>query len=134
MANTKQTIIDAIATELTSLAGINLATRDLKLPVDQRASAPYVGIISMNEAVLVDDGTNILWICDLELVLMKSGDDIEQLVDIVRDAMLDGMAATAGAREFRLVAVFEVAQVKADDHSSSRMFFEMRYNSTRGAA
>ena len=134
MANTKQTIIDAIATALTALPGVAVATRDLKTPKEQRSSAPYVGIISMNNAVLVDDGTNILWVCDLELILTKSGDDIEQLVDVVRDAMLDGMAATVGAREFRVVAEFEVAQVKEDTHSSSRLFFEMRYNSTRGAS
>jgi len=134
MANTKQTIIDAIATALTALSGINLATRDLKSPNDQRVNAPYVGIISMNEAVIVDDGTNIRWACDLELVLMKKGDDIEKLVDIVRDAMLSGMAATAGALEIRLAAVFEVAQVEKDAYSSSRMFFEMIYISTKGAA
>lgn len=134
MANTKQTIVDAIATALEALSGVNKATRDLLTPVDQRSFAPYVGIISEGEVVLVDDGTNIRWVCDLELTLMKLGDDIEKLVDIVRDAMLSGMAATVSAKEIRLVAIFEVTQVEQDAYSSSRMYFEMIYVSAKGAA
>ena len=134
MANTKQTIIDGIATALTALPGVNLATRDHKSPQDNRTYAPYVGIVSMNEAVIVDDGTNIRWGSDLELILMKEGDDIEKMIDIVKDAMLSGMAATVGALEIRLVANFKVAQIEKDPYSSSRMFFELIYVSTKGAA
>jgi hypothetical protein len=134
MANTKIAIIDAIVSELNDISGITLATRDLLKPAEQRANAPYVGVISTNEIVLVDDGTNIRWACDLEMMLVQPGDDIEKLVDLVRDAMLDGMAATVGAKDIRLVGLFEVTQVEADEYSSTRILFEMVYVSAKGAA
>ncbi len=134
MANTKQTILDAMVVALDALSAVSTATRDIPTPDVQQSSAPFVGVVSMNEAVIVDDGTNIRWGCDLELICVKAGDDIEQLVDVVRDAMLSGMAATVGARSIRLVAVFKVHQVAALAFSEARVFFEMKYISVKGAA
>ncbi len=134
MANTKQTILDAIVTALDALGDVGTATRDIPTPAAQQTAAPFVGIVSTNEAVIIDDGTNIRWASDLELICVKAGDDIEQLVDTVRDAMLSGMAATVGAKEIRLVAVFKVHQVTAIAYSEARIFFEMIYVSIKGAA
>lgn len=134
MANTKETMIDAVATALEGLSDINSATRDQPVPLTQKSNAPYVGIISMNETVLVSNSDVIRWKCDLEMILIQSGNDIEKLIDVVRDAMLDGMAATVGALEFRLVSTFKTALVEQDSYSSARMFFEMIYVSTIGAS
>lgn len=134
MANTKVTMLNTLATTLQGLSAINKATRNLLPPDQARAAAPYVGILSASETVMTDDGTDVRWLLDSDLILLRSGDAIEEMVDTVKNAMLDGMAATIGAKEIRLVGTEEIALLNADDYSSTRMAFEVVYVSTKGAA
>ena len=134
MANTKQTIIDAMITALGSLSAVNSCTRDIPKPSAQKTAAPFVGVVSYNEVLVVPNSTSDRYACDIELILIVEGDDIEQLVDVVRDAMLHGMAATIGARGIQLKQIYKAHQLEAMSYSEAIMLFEINYVSTRGAA
>ncbi len=134
MANTKQTMIDALVTAIGNLAEVTTATRDLLKPTAARTAAPYAGIIDRAEVVLVDDSTNVLYLLDVDMILLKAGDAIEEMIDAVKDAMMVGMAATIGAKQIKYNGSEEVALIQADGHSQVRMVFEIIYVSTKGAA
>ena len=134
MANTKQTLLDALVTAIGGLSEVTTATRDLYKPNAARTAQPYAGIIDRAEVVLVDDDTNVLYLLDVDIILLKSGDAIEEMIDAVKDAMQVGMAATIGAKQIKFNGSEEVALINADDHSQARMVFEIIYTSTKGAA
>lgn len=134
MANTKLGMLTDLVEALNATTGIAYATRTLLEPTEARQRAPYVGVRSMDEAVLVEDATHIRYQLQVDLLLVQNGDAIEELIDIVRDAMLNGMATTIGAKEIRLQGVSEVSIVNTNDYASARLQFQIIYASQKGSA
>ena len=134
MANTKKTMLTAMVTALGALSDIGTCTRELLLPTAAREASPYVGVLAAEEVVLVDDGTDVSWSLMTDLVLVCSTDIVEELIDVVKDAMLSGMATTISAEEVRVIGTQAVDYVDTHDHTSSRIVFEIIYTSTKGAA
>lgn len=134
MANTKRDILDDLTAALAATSGINAASRVLLEPTEARASAPYVGVRSAGEIVLVEDSTHIRYQAQVDLLLVQRDGTIEELIDVVRDAMLNGMATTIGAKEVRLLGVSEVSVVNTNDFGSARVQFQIIYASTKGSA
>lgn len=125
MADTKVTMLDLLATRLTALSGVSTATRNLLKPADQRSNAPYIGVIAGDEDVLVEDSTHIRYLLRVDLVLIKYGDDIEDMITEVKDEIYAPISI--GALDVHLIRTGEVTLVYADDYSSTRMELEVTY-------
>ena len=135
MANTKETMLDALVALLGGITGLTLATRDLHTPIQQRENEPYIGLISAaDESILAEDATHVLWQLQVDLVMGVIGEDIEELIDEVREIIFDtSTPTTIGAKHIRLENTGEVAVIKEDDYSSTRMILIITYSSEKGA-
>lgn len=125
MADTKVTILDALVAALLALTGVTTATRNLLKPVEQRASAPYVGVLAGEEEVLVEDSTHLRYLLRVDLILIKFGDDIEGLITEIKNAIYTPISI--GALDVHLIRTGEVTLVFADAYSSCRMELEVTY-------
>jgi len=135
MANTKETMLDALVALLGGITGLTLATRDLLTPLQQRESEPYIGLISASdESIMAEDETHVLWEIQVDLVMGVIGEEIEDLIDEVREIIFDtSTPTTIGAKHIRLESTGEVAVIKEDDYSSTRMILIITYSSEKGA-
>lgn len=134
MANTKETMLDALVVQLGAITGVTLATRDLRTPLQQRESEPYIGVIAGSEENIAEDATDVLWELQVDLVMGVMGEDIEDLVDEVREVVFDtSTPTTIGAKHIRLESTEEVAVIKEDNYSSTRMILIITYSSEKGA-
>ena len=131
---TKETMLDALVTELGDITGVTLATRDLLTPKKQRENAPYIGVIAQDEINLTEDATHVLWELQVDLVMGLIGNEIEDMINEVREIIFDtATPATIGAKHIRLESTDEVAVIAEDDYSSTRMILIITYSSEKGA-
>ena len=134
MANTKETMLDALVVQLGAITGVTLATRDLRTPKQQRESEPYIGVIAGDEQNIAEDATHVLWELQVDLVMGVMGEDIEDLVDEIREVVFDtSTPTTIGAKHIKLESTEEVAVIKEDNYSSTRMVLTITYSSEKGA-
>jgi len=134
MANTKETILDTLVTAMGNLTGVQIATRILELPSDTRLKEPYIGVIGGEEVKLVEDSTEILWSLQVDLIVIKRGTDVEQLVDLIKNAIYTPINLGAAVKHTHVTGTQEVALVKQDKFSSTRLVLDITYVSTKGAA
>lgn len=134
MANTKETILDTLVTAMGNVTGVTIATRELELPSDTRKKEPYIGIIAGEEAILVEDATEILWSLPVDMIVIKRGTDVEQLVDLIKNAIYAPINLGAAVKHTHVVSTQEVAVVTQDKFSSTRLVLDITYVSTKGAA
>jgi hypothetical protein len=128
MAHKKTTMLDALVTQLQALSEVTKATRVLLLPSEARKHAPYVGLISGSEEVVVEDSTHVRYELDLDFLLLKSGRDIESMLDAVKLLLFNSATATAiGALQIRIIGQEEVALVDADKFSSTHIVATVTY-------
>lgn len=134
MANTKETMLDALVTELGNITGVNLATRDLLTPKQQRENSPYIGLIAGDELNAAEDATHVMWELQVDLVMGLLSNEIEDMIDEVREVIFDtATPTTIGAKHIRLESTDEVAVISEDDYSSTRMILIITYSSEKGA-
>ena len=134
MANTKTGILDALVTQLGNVSGITKATRILLTPSDARKHSPYAGLIAGTEEAIVEDDTHVRYELDVDLILLKKGRDIEELLDEVKDLLYDDtLALTIGVFLVRIIGQEEVALVDADSYSSTRIVITVTYVAMKGA-
>jgi len=134
MANTKVTILDALIAQINTISTINKATRILLTPSEARKWAPYAGLISSTEEVIVEDATHVRYELDVSLILLTRGQDIEKLLDDVKNLLYDDSLADAiGALQIRIIGQEEVALVDADIYSSTRIAMTLTYTAIKGA-
>ena len=133
MAHKKTTILDALATELQNLDEVAVATRILSTPTEARKNAPYIGVIAGTEEVIVEDATDIRYELDVDLILLKHGRDIEEMLDAVKKLLYStDLASNVGAFQVRVVGQQEVAIVAADGFSSTRIVMTITYVVSKG--
>ena len=134
MANKKTSVLDALVVQLKALPVVATATRILSTPGGARKDAPYVGLIAGSEEVLVEDATNVRYELDVDLILLKRGRDIEEMLDIVKNLLFDDtLPATIGALHVRIVGQEQVALVDGDSFSSTRIVLTITYVAVKGA-
>lgn len=134
MAHTKRTILDNLVTQLNSISAITKATRILLTPADARKYSPYAGLISGSEEVVVEDDTHIRYEVDVNIILLKKGRDIEDMLDSVKNLLYSNtLATTIGALQIKVIGQEEVALVDADHYSSTRIICIITYVATKGA-
>jgi len=134
VANTKTNILDALVVQLGNLSAITKATRILLAPVQARKWSPYAGLIAGAEEVVVEDATHVRYELDVDLILLKKGRDIEELLDIVKNLLYsDALAVLIGALQIRIIGQEEVALIDADSYSSTRIAITITYVATKGA-
>ncbi len=125
-------ILNALAVQLDGLSEINKAVRILLLPIEARKQSPYAGLISGNESVVVEDKTHIRYELDADLILLKKGRDIEEMLDAVKNLLYsNSLAATVGALQIRIIGQEEVALTDADLYSSMRIVMTITYTLTK---
>lgn len=134
MANKKTAMLDLLVTQLHGVSVIRHATRLLMTPAGARKHAPYVGLISGPEEVVVEDATHVRYELDIDLILLKKGRDIETMLDAVKNLLYtDALATTIGALQIRIIGQEEVALIDQDSHSSTRIVMTITYVATKGA-
>jgi len=134
MSNKKQTILDALASGLETAGCIKKATRNLLTPAKARDLAPYVGIVSGMEEVLVEDSSDIRYGLDVDLILLRKGDDIEKMIDDVKTYIYtSGTASTIGAKWIGLIGQQPVNLIEADGFSSSRVVLYIIYVASKAS-
>lgn len=134
MANKKTSVLDALVAQLQSPAAVTKATRVLLTPVDARKNSPYAGLISGTEEVVVEDATHVRYELDVNVILLKRGRDVEEMLDAVKNLLYGGaLAAAIGALQIRIIGQEEVALVDADKYSSTRIVATITYVATKGA-
>lgn len=133
MAHKKTTILDALVTQLESISAVAKATRILLAPAEARKNAPYVGLIAGTEEAIVEDSTHIRYELDVNIILLKRGRDIEEMLDAVKVLLYtDSLATTIGALQIRIVGQEEVALIDSDAYSSTRIVAVITYVVTKG--
>lgn len=133
MAHTKTSILDALADELGALTEVAKATRILLTPADARKNAPYAGLIAGTEEVIVEDATDIRYELDVDIILLKRGQDIEIMLDAVKELLYSNdIADDIGALQIRIIGQQEVALVDADNYSSTRIAATITYVVAKG--
>jgi len=106
----------------------------LLTPAEARKWSPYAGLISSTEEVIVEDATHIRYELDVNLILLKKGRDIENLLDAVKSLLYtNSLAVTIGALHIKIIGQEEVALIDADSYSSTRIVITITYVSTKGA-
>jgi len=71
---------------------------------------------------------------DVDLILLKRGDDIEEMLDAIKNLLYtDSLAATIGALQIRIIGQEEVALLDADLYSSTRIVMTVTYVITKGS-
>lgn len=134
MANTKKAILDALVDDLSDLSSIKTATRVLLTPNKARDAVPYVGLISGTEEILVEDTTHIRYGLDMDLLLVTKGDDIEEMIDDIKNYLYDTDTPTSiGVKAIQLIGQQPVTLIEQDGFSSSRIVVYVTYVSTKGA-
>ncbi len=134
MANKKTNVLDALVTQLNNLSEITKTTRILLTPHEARKQSPYAGLISGTEEVIVEDSTHVRYELDVDVILLKRGRDVEEMLDAVKNLLYtDSIAATIGALQVRVVGQEEVALLDADIYSSTRIVITITYVATKGA-
>lgn len=134
MANTRKTILDAMASQLQSIDGISKATRVLLTPNRAREFAPYAGLVNTTEVVVVEDSTHVRYEMDVDIILVQRGRDIEELVDLVKNKLYgSSFASTIGALQIIVAGHDDVALIDADSFSSTRIATTITYVSTKGS-
>lgn len=131
MANTRKEILDALVTGLAAINGIRNVTRDLLPPSRARDLAPYVGVIATTEEMLVEDATHVRWGVEVNLILLVSGDDIEEMVDKIKDYVYN--EPSIGALQVKMIGQEEVVLINEDQYSSARIVLDVTYVSVKGA-
>lgn len=133
MANKKQTVLDNLVAEILGLGVVTTSTRTLLGPADARKHSPYVGLISGTEETIVEDATDIRYELDVNLILLKRGRDVEEMLDGLKILLFtDSLAATIGAFQVKVIGQEEVAIVDEDKYSSTRIVLVITYLSTKG--
>lgn len=126
-------ILDALAIQLGNLPEINKAERILLLPSEARKQSPYAGLISSTKDAIVEDTTHIRYELDVDLILLKRGRDIEQVLDAVKNLLYtDSLATTIGAMQVRVIGQEEVALIDANLYSSTRIVMTITYATLKG--
>lgn len=125
MANTKVAILDSLVSSLNTLSAVNLCTRTLLPPDEARGQEPYIGLISGTEIELTQDSTDILYGLSVDLLLIKLGDDIEEMIDKVKDCIYTPVSI--GAKLVRIEGQEPVTLVDADNYSSARIVLYIIY-------
>ncbi len=134
MANKKRTMLDLLVTQIGNLSSVMKATRILLTPANSRKHAPYAGLVSSTEEVMVEDATDIRYELDVDLILLTQGRDIEDMLDSVKNLLYDdSLAVTIGAKQVRIIGQEEVALVDADSFSSTRIAMTITYVAAKGA-
>lgn len=134
MANTRQTILDALVSEIEDLSSVRKATRDLITPEQARGEQPYIGVIASQEVVQAEDATHVLWELAIDLFVVVLG-DLEEVVDELRTLLFDtSTAATIGAKYITMHGMEPVAYVAGmDGYTSVRISVTILYSSEKGA-
>jgi len=134
MANKKTNVLDALVVALGNLSEVSTATRILATPATARKKSPYVGLIAGAEEPIVEDDTDVRFVLDVDIILLKNGRDIEKMLDVVKDLLYsDALAATIEAFQIRKIGQEEVALLDADKYSSTRIIVTITYVATKGA-
>jgi len=135
MANTRVTMLTALATALEGLTGVNKATLDLVSPIEQRQFAPYVGVLASTERLMAEDATKALYDLSVDLILVQEGNNIENLLTAVRDYCQSSTTAAAiGAKSISVDEVMDVNLIYNDAYSTTRLVTTIYYTSTKGAS
>lgn len=133
MANKKTTVLDALVAQLATSTQTRKATRILLLPIEARKQAPYVGLVSGREEVVVEDSTDVRYELEVNLILLKKGRDIESYLDEIKDILYaTTLPATIGALQIKVVGQEEVALTDADAYSSTRILAIVTYVADKG--
>jgi len=125
MANTKVTILNNLVSALESLSAVNRCTRSLLPPNEARAQAPYIGVIAGTEVELSQDSTDILYGLTVDLLLIKEGDDIEELIDAIKTKIYSPISI--GAKLVRIEGQEPVNLIEDDVYSSARILLYIIY-------
>lgn len=134
MSNTKTTILDALIVKLEASAQVGKATRVLMAPAEARKWSPYVGLIAGQKRKIVQDPTQIRFELPIDLILLKKGREIEEMLDGVKNVLYSGaLANDIGALQVRIIGQEEVAILDADKWSSTRIIAIITYVVTKSA-
>ena len=133
MANKKTAVLDALVTQLATVSSIAKATRILLQPAETRKQSPYAGLISGTEEAVVEDATDVRYELNVDILLIRKGRDIEELLDEVKDLLYGAsIASTIGALQLRIIGQEEVALIDEDSYSSTRIVAIVTYVATKG--
>lgn len=138
MANTRKTILNALATQLANSSKVKTATRELLAPTEARKQAPYVGMVVETEEEIVEDSTHVRYELDVSLILLHrkttTDADVETMLDAVKTVLYNSSTASAiGAKAISVTGQEEVALVNDDQFSSTRVALTITYVATKGA-
>jgi len=135
MANTKQTFLDSLVTQMNDLSGVKVATRQLLSTSKTRENTPYVGIISGLEQILVEDTTNIRYALEVEIFIITKQQDnaIEPLIDTIKNLIYAPIDLGDNVLLTRVLATEPVDITNQDKFSSATIALEIIYYSTKGA-
>ena len=134
MADTRKTILDALATELGALTDIKKATLNI-LPIDSaERDSPYIGIVAGEEENIVEDDTNIRFGMDVHLFLITEQQytGVESLIDDIKSAIYDptgSLTLSANVLDKNILNVLPVAleDFEANHFSSVRIDLRILY-------
>jgi len=130
----KTLVLDTLVTQLQVLPEVATATRVLLSPINARKTSPYVGLIAGPEEIVVEDAANIRYELDVDLILLKRGQDIETMLDAVKKMLFDAaLPITLGVLQVRIVGQEPVALIDDDKYSSTRIVTVITYIVTKGA-
>ncbi len=127
MANVRDSILTALATELEAIDGINKATLFI-LPIDEAEETQiYVGIVAGDEERIVEDDTNIRFGFDVFLFLITEQQykGVELLIDEIKSAIYDPTGSLT------LNANVLDKNITKEQPVSLEDFDESKYSSTR---
>lgn len=131
MANTRNSILEALATEMEAISGITKATMNI-IPIDTiKINLPYVGIVAGVEERIIEDDTNIRFGLDVFLFLMteQQSTNVEVLIDLIKTAIYDptgSLTLNANVLDKNILNVQPVAREDFDESHFSSVRIDLR--------
>lgn len=132
MANTKQTIIDSLVTNLAAITGVNKVTDFHDTPDRANNAAPYIGVIQESEDFVVEDATHIRqeMVLDLLIVQRQAVGSINDLVDAVKEKIYSPVSI--GALMSRVDTSDKVSNLDELKYSNVRLIATILYVVEKG--
>lgn len=132
MPQTRATVVDNLVSLLQSVPGMRRATALHEPPDKQWANAPYVGVIVASEERRVDDGTDILWLARIELLLVAKNENLDYMIDGCKEKLLDHAEDQIGAKYVGLSTIEKTHLLEFQEYGSARLGLDVYYLSQRG--
>lgn len=138
MSQVRESILNALVTELDGIDAVKIATRETKSLDRAEEDNPYIGVVAGPERVLVQDATDIKFemIVHLFIITEQQYENIEGLIVDIKEAIYGTVSPINLNANIDLITIIDVLPVLLEDFdddriASNKMDIRILYNAPR---